>query len=195
MFRKLENSVLTLSADISDNIVVSRPIKLFKRKYILVKYEYDANSQELIDLTTRFGYIEVITRPTRVTDHSATLIDHIYTNQIHNMHSCGIITFDISDHLGIYITSALHDHVGTNTNTDEEQNLSHKFCTENLEKFQDLLKNQTWEEVLAESNTQDKYNKFIDIYTEHYKTAFPETTTHRRKKQRKNSKPWILPWL
>ena len=161
----------------------------------LVKYEHDTNSQELVDLTTRFSFIQVITRPTRVTDHSATLIDHIYTNQIHNMHSCGIITFDITDHLGTYITIALHDHIGITTNLNEEQDTSQKFTAENLDKFQNLLKNQTWEEVLAESNTQDKYDKFIGIYTEHYKNAFPETTTPRRKKQRKNSKPWILPWL
>ena len=69
-----------------------------------------------------FGFLQVITRPTRVTDHSATIIDHIYTNQIHKMHSCGIITFDISDHLGIYITIALHDHDGTHVDIDEGYN-------------------------------------------------------------------------
>ena len=51
----------------------------------LVKYDYDSNCQQLIDLTTRHGFIQTITKPTRVTDHSATLIDHIYTNQIHNI--------------------------------------------------------------------------------------------------------------
>ena len=122
----------------------------------LVKYEHETNSQQLIDLTARFGFIQVITRPTRVTDHSATLIDHIYTNQIHNMHSCGIITYDISDHLGIYITIALQEHSWTTPTTTENHNTSQKFSAENLEKFKDLLKNETWYEVINEANTQYK---------------------------------------
>ena len=161
----------------------------------IAKYEYDPISQELIDLTTRFGFLQVITRPTRVTDHSATIIDHIYTNQIHKMHSCGIITFDISDHLGIYITIALHDHDGTHVDIKEGYNTSQKFDAENTEKFKNCLNNQTWDEILTEPNTQVKYDKFIGIYTQHYNTAFPKTTTQRRKKQRKNSKPWLLSWL
>ena len=50
----------------------------------LLNYETDIVSQDLINLTTRHGFTQVISRPTRITDYTATLIDHIYTNQIHN---------------------------------------------------------------------------------------------------------------
>ena len=40
----------------------------------------------------------IITKPTRITNYTATLIDHIYTNNINQMIS-GIATIDISDHL------------------------------------------------------------------------------------------------
>ena len=45
-----------------------------------------------------------------------------------------------------------------------------------------------------DSNTQ--CNKFIGTYNEHYDTAYPfKSKSIRRRNERKNSKPWILPWL
>ena len=43
--------------------------------------------------------LPVITKPTRITSHTATLIDHIYTNASTDQIIPGIVTTDISDHL------------------------------------------------------------------------------------------------
>ena len=48
------------------------------------------------------GFIPEITKPTRITSHSATLIDHIYTNKADLTFSSGIILTDISDHFGTF---------------------------------------------------------------------------------------------
>lgn len=45
--------------------------------------------------------LPVITKPTRVTDHTATLIDHIYTNSVQNL-AAGILTIEVTDHLPIF---------------------------------------------------------------------------------------------
>ena len=45
--------------------------------------------------------LPIITKPTRLTDHTAKLIDHIYTNCLQNF-TAGILTFDITDHLPIF---------------------------------------------------------------------------------------------
>lgn len=187
---KLENILSKLDRHRHKQIILTGDLNID-----LVKHEHEPNSQLLIDMTTRNGFIQVINRPTRVTDHSATLIDHIFTNQIHNMLSSGIITYDISDHLGIYITIALQDNIGIKHNIDGSTSPFSKFNAENLANFQNLIKNETWEGILDEPDTQAKYDKFIKIYTGHYETAFPKTNSARRKKQRKNPKPWILPWL
>ena len=126
---KLENILSKLDRHRNKQIILTGDLNID-----LVKHEQEQNSQQLIDLTTRCGFVQVINRPTRVTDHSATLIDHVYTNQIHNMLSSGIITYDISDHLGIYITIALQEHIGTNhINTDggTSSNPFSKFNAEN----------------------------------------------------------------
>ena len=67
----------------------------------LIRYEYDINCQNLIDYATNHGFVQIVSRPTRITDHSATLIDHDYTNNLDSTLSCNILTCDISDHLAI----------------------------------------------------------------------------------------------
>ena len=54
-------------------------------------------------LTT--GYLAVITKPTRVTNHSATLLDHIYSNSKSLNYTSGIVITDVADHFGTFYVS------------------------------------------------------------------------------------------
>ena len=49
--------------------------------------------------------LPTITKPTRVTQTSATLIDHFYTNDITGNGSSGIIINDVADHFGTFYIS------------------------------------------------------------------------------------------
>ena len=62
------------------------------------KYNHHAQTEEYLDMLHSNNISPVITKPTRITNHTATLIDHIYTKNINQMIS-GIATVDISDHL------------------------------------------------------------------------------------------------
>ena len=65
-------------------------------------------------------YFPIITKPTRITDHSATLINHIWINKLHEAVS-GLIEVTITDHyptffstyLNIDLTGALMRHLET----------------------------------------------------------------------------------
>ena len=164
----------------------------------LIKHDTDSNSQNLIDITTSHGFLQIISRPTRITDHSAKLIDHIYTNQIHSITSSGIITLDISDHLATYTNIALDDnvhHFTHNENSAEYRSVN----AANLANFRENINNEAWDNVAQETSTQIKYDKFIDMYSTNYNNSFPtksnSSNNTRRKNQRKNPKAWILPWL
>ena len=50
-----------------------------------------------------YNCTQLITRPTRITDHSATLLDHIYTNNIKMPVQPRIILTDLSDHLPTFV--------------------------------------------------------------------------------------------
>ena len=63
-----------------------------------LKCNSHAQTEEYQDMLHSNNILPRITKPTRITNHTATLIDHIYTNNINHMIS-GIATIDISDHL------------------------------------------------------------------------------------------------
>ena len=50
------------------------------------------------------GYLPLITKPTRITTHSATLIDHIYSNTTSQNYTSGIIISDLAYHFGTFYT-------------------------------------------------------------------------------------------
>ena len=67
-----------------------------------LKYSIHSNTEEYLDMLYLNNFTRVITKPTKITDHSSTLIDHIYTNvPIQNIVAViGLI--DISDHFPIF---------------------------------------------------------------------------------------------
>ena len=69
------------------------------------RYNTDNQTSEYLDMLLDLGYLPIITKPTRITDHSATLIDHIYTNVPQKVVKSGIILAGITDHLPIFCTA------------------------------------------------------------------------------------------
>ena len=166
----------------------------------LIKHDSDINSQNLIDTTTNYGFIQLISRPTRITDHSASLIDHIYSNKINKVISSSVVTHDISDHLATLCTISLDTNFDNiqwresgRTNSDKRE--FRMFNEANNQKFSELISDEKWD-IPDGLNAEQQYDYFIDIYTTHYNTAYPlNTKRNRRKRERLNSKCWILPWL
>ena len=72
----------------------------------LLKYSEDKQTSEYLDMLLSLGFMPIITKPTRITDHTATLIDHIYTNTPEKLIKSGICLSDISDHLPVFCTMA-----------------------------------------------------------------------------------------
>ena len=69
----------------------------------LLKSRTHEKTNVLLELMIGKCYSPLITKPTRVTDHSATLIDHIYTNAINPNYDSGIILTNVADHFGIFM--------------------------------------------------------------------------------------------
>ena len=161
----------------------------------LLKYNSESSSTATrqIEKSTSHGYIQIISRPTRVTDHCATLIDHIYTNKIQDVLRSGVITYDISDHLGTFVTFSLDGTANTEQDADFQEEY-HQFNDQNLKNFKRLIGLQDWSSVTLENDPQLKYDTFLIIYNRLYTEAFP-LASQKGKNRRLNPKPWILPWL
>ena len=66
----------------------------------LLKYHSHQQTERYLGMIYSLDLLPVMTKPTRITSHTATLIDHIYTNTVNRMTSA-IDTVDISDHLPV----------------------------------------------------------------------------------------------
>ena len=126
----------------------------------------------------------------------------MFSNISDNITSTNLVTHDLSDHLAVVTSVALLDTNdlaymrGAKRNKTNAVYEYRRYNAENNEKIRRLIAEETWSSVTAETDAQTKFDKFIDIYNNHYDTAFPlKANTNRRKNERSNTKPWILPWL
>ena len=127
----------------------------------------------------------MITRPTRITSNTATLIDNIFTNNLNNFSVSGLTFWDISDHLLIF--TLLLDQ---NKDLNKTSWLSFRDkSANNVAKFKDRLANVTWDELSEYNDPDCGYRCFLAIYN----NCFP-----LKKVKVKNvtlRKPWITKGL
>ena len=91
------------------NILIGKISKENKYCYIMGDFNLNLLNEQLHQLTSEFLDImyanmlfPTITLPTRITWHSATFIDNIFTNDLINYAFSGLLLSDISDHLPIF---------------------------------------------------------------------------------------------
>ena len=126
----------------------------------------------------------------------------MYTNDIDSTLSCNILTLDVSDHLATHTRIALGSNSSTrtsckNSTISKQNNVEQRmFNDANHDKFKNLINEENFGEITEEMDAQTAYNKFEEIYLKHYNEAYPlKRNRVRRKNERANPKPWILPWL
>ncbi len=74
------------------------------QNFNLLQIDSHAKTKELLDLFLTSNLLPSITKPTRITHSSSTLIDNIYISTSHAIPSLsGIITTDISDHFPVFV--------------------------------------------------------------------------------------------
>ena len=71
----------------------------------LLKFQSHEKIKYFIESMLTRGYLPLITKPTRVKDHSATLLDHIYSNSKSLNYTSGIVITDVADHFGAFYVS------------------------------------------------------------------------------------------
>jgi len=127
----------------------------------LLKFRDHSKTSAYIEDIFSQGFLPLITKPTRITDHSATLIDHIYTNK-QNLHATsGIIITDISDHFGIFSTIKYNC---LQINNTPSHKMVRSFNDDNINKFNDILSQ-------SDFTTVTNQNKVNIAYIIHFWTS------------------------
>ena len=125
----------------------------------LLKFQTHVKTNNYIDGIFSHGFLPIISKPTRVTTSSATLIDHIYTNLITSSYHSGIIINDVADHFGIFCLFHGKSKPSKPSNTKYRS-----FSTENISKFKTKLDGSTFSDVLNVECPDLAYNVFIAMY-------------------------------
>ena len=135
----------------------------------------------------RREYSRRIDRPTRITEFSATLIDHIITNVHNNNTMSGVWVADIADHLPIYVTLPYVNNIERRPNFKMIR--KRVYTPEKTDAFKNALLNYDWSDIIKDENVNEKYDHFIGTITELHNAHFPLITM--KIKRLSEEKPWI----
>ena len=125
----------------------------------LLKFQRHNKTKYFIELILTTLYLPVITKPTRITDHSATLLDQIYSNSKSLNDQSGIIITDVADHFGTFYVSRKKSRI-----TVSNYKYIREMKIENVIHFKQILPATDFSPVLACDCPNEAYNKFIYIY-------------------------------
>ena len=134
------------------------------------------------------GLVPVITRPTRIHQTSATLIDHIFESNTVNIYIAGILISSLSDHFPTFYIEEC--------NTFKE--IPKPFKTrlineETIPGYENILKSANWGSVMKE-DPKTAFDEFFQILGDSGNLAFPEVEI-LPKKSRSCRSPWMTAGL
>ena len=152
----------------------------------LLQYDTNNVTNYFIDLLYRFGLHPLITRPTRITSHSNSLIDNIFTTNLSDIHS-GLIINDLSDHLPIFLMFEYNHNKSKNIIYNTKRVVNDR----NLNAMANKLKETNWNEVLASEDVNDMYNTFSAKLKNIYNTTCPVTVSKQKLGRKMPDKPWL----
>ena len=157
--------------------------------------EYDSNSKikNAFDIFLQSSLVPLINKPTRVTSRSASIIDHILTNNL-NLEKIytGIIKCDLTDHFPVFLI----ENAASNMELEERSDTGvfiRKFNQESIIDFQNSLKSLDWSFLYEFKDPDSAYDYFIRIFTTAYDIFFPKCKLNQRTS--KGQSPWITKGL
>ena len=139
----------------------------------LLRYDKCSFSNHFYNHLASSGYTPLITKPTRVTESTASLIDNIYANTLNlNEHLNGILFSDLSDHLPIFTITNFKlnlDNIKLDNNIFGTRLINKR----SLESFSCELQKRDWAEVLSKYDPIISYDVFISDFLKLYCKCFP----------------------
>ena len=152
---------------------------------LLNYYETHELTTNFVDTIFSYAFVPLINRPTRVSKHSATLIDNILTNDHNALVQCcqGILVTDISDHFPII-------HINPNfTDTVQDVFILNQLCSvQNKHAFNDDLNEVDWNVIYRTQDNQEAFSQFHHVLLSLFNKNFPKK---KIKIRCYNKKSWL----
>ena len=146
---------------------------------------------EYLKLMLCSQFIPSITLPTRITDYSITLIDHIFVRlpekMLANKIKSGNLFCDISDHLPNFCCIE-----GKNIQISKDRPMVRMYNSRNFDNFHQALASADLSSIYSSDDPNHAYEQFINIFKQLHKTHFPLVKLSRK---RMKDKSWITPGI
>ena len=136
-FMELLTNLLSSFSELNQQIFLFCDFNLDALKYNII-----GNVTEYIDMLFSYGFLQIVMKSTRCTQHSASLIDHILTNSKSDIFQTAILTTKILDHFPLIFM--LKDNVKYNNNKIIKYR---DFSKSNVQKFSASLRSINWDFV------------------------------------------------
>ena len=138
-------------------------------------------TSQFLDSLYSDSIFPLITRPTRVCQTNATLIDNIFCNDLEfNTFFNGVFFTDISDHFPIFCIKINLCHTSSVSHI-KIRNLSHN----NMSKFDEKLCSVNWNNICNINEANEAFETFYSKFNEIYNECFPIVTLKSKYKTRK----------
>ena len=165
----------------------------FNNKDCFLMGDYNINllkndniSHDFLELFLSASFLPLISKPTRVTPQSATLIDNIFSNVIPHPESFIVIS-DISDHFPIFSYFSLSNSV----KNGGPRPLSRRLTPENLARLGISLERVDWSEVLDNDDMNTSYECFLNILDSNMDSNIPLQRVSANNYKTTPRLPWI----
>lgn len=127
--------------------------------------------REFMNVMYSHGCFPLTTKPTRVTNNCASLIDHIWTSHFESNINNYIIYTDVSDHFAVYSQFR-----NTEKNTDVYVEMRN-FSERNISLFTEVVANENWFQISNISDANDAFEEFYALYKDKFHSSFPVKNT------------------
>ena len=164
------------------NEILANVDKTKKISYLTGDFNIDLVKSDVCEYSNRFcvqlftsSFFPLINKPTRITQHTATLIDNIFTNDLDQIESSinGLIYSDISDHLPIFHLVSLSSN--TDDFIEKGNNMYYKRIVnkDSLASFLVSVKKISWESTYQTNDACETYNNFHNSLKVAIDKSFP----------------------
>ena len=171
----LENKNIILTGDINIDLLKSSSNRL---------------TTNYLDMMMSHNLIPSITVPTRITQSTASLIDHIFTNSALEKSVAGTLISDITDHFSNFIFIDMLRQKLTHPKYVTYRKINEK----TLRSLNEALDNESWHEVYISNDVNTAYDNFISKYLALINIHLPLKIV-RFNKQKHFIQPWMTSGL
>jgi hypothetical protein len=136
----------------------------------LLKITNKVAARDYLDTVHNNGFLQLISKATRISGNSYSLIDHIFCNHFNHLYKTGTFLADISDHLLNFVSL---NPLTTKTKHNPPNKHTRIFSLDKMTGFRDVLQQQNWFNVTSVQEVDASFDAFWDIFKPIYETYFP----------------------